>query len=100
MADKGMSQTLVIIVAAVVILVTALVLLTIFGSGIAPVASITEVRNNCQTIGDASCSATGQLPPTWNAKIYKVGDLVRACSDVCESTCTTVNNQPTVLCTG
>ena len=89
MALKGMTMTLTIIVAAVVILVTALVILTIFGSGIANVSSLAEAKVHCQTVGQASCSITGSVPPTWMANTVKQGNVMKSCSEICTaSTCT------------
>ena len=64
---KGISQTLYLIVAAVVLIVVALVLLTIFGGGMQPAIRLTEARNICETERSVICSATGNLPPTWSA---------------------------------
>lgn len=61
-----MHTSLVIVVAAIVILITALVLVTIFGVGIGQVASITQAKNNCITQALASCRATNALPITWD----------------------------------
>jgi hypothetical protein len=83
MHQKGMSTTLVIIVSAVVILVTALVLLTIFGTGIAPVGSLAEARNNCELQGRQLCITTGQLPPTWTLKTMNLNGVMTSCDDVC-----------------
>ena len=85
MAGKGMSTTLVIIVAAVVILVTALVLLTIFGGSITPIASLADAKNHCTTVGDASCKAVGQLPPTWSANTVSYNNNMVSCGSLCNS---------------
>lgn len=83
MASKGMSMTLTIIVAAVVILVTALVLLTIFGTGITPVASIAEAKAQCTFQAETLCKTTGTHPPTWNMKTMNVGGELKSCEEVC-----------------
>ncbi|MFH1444956.1 MAG: hypothetical protein ABIF08_00560 [Nanoarchaeota archaeon] len=62
---KGLSQTLYLVVVAVVLLIVALVLLTIFNIGIGPVGGLTEARNNCNLQGKSSCQATGVLPINW-----------------------------------
>ena len=63
---KALSTTILVVVTAVVILVAALVLLTIFGTGISPVAMLSDERNSCITQASATCTATGQLPATWS----------------------------------
>ena len=99
MASKGMSMTLTIIVAAVVILVTALVLLTIFGGGMIPIASLAEAETHCGIIGDASCRATGQLPPTWWANTIKLDNKMTSCGEVCsEQSCTKDNGGYIYIC--
>jgi len=65
---KGLSQTLYLIVVAVVLLVLALVLLSIFGGGIAPIVNLSDAKSICATEASASCAATHSLPPTWTAK--------------------------------
>jgi len=83
MASKGMSMTLTIIVAAVVILVTALVLLTIFGNSLIPIVGISQARAQCTAAAESSCGLTNQLPPTWNSPMYKVegSEGLVACSN-------------------
>ncbi len=69
---KAMSQTLVLVVAAVVILVTALVVLVMFQQGIQPAVGLTEAKSLCQTHATTSCTAFGQMPPTWNVENMRV----------------------------
>ena len=83
MASKGMSTTLVIIVAAVVILVTALVILTIFGTSITPIGTIQELRNQCTLTNKQLCETSGVVSPSWDLRIYKVGNDILSCEDVC-----------------
>ena len=75
---KAMSTTLVLVVGAVVILVTALVLLTIFGSGITPLGSLSNFQNQCRISGESSCETTKQLPLTWSISV-SVGDSKESC---------------------
>jgi hypothetical protein len=81
MASKGMSMTLTIIVAAVVILVTALVLLTMLGGSITPLASLTDARNTCKMAGKPLCETTGGLPPTWDIPSFSINNVIKKCSD-------------------
>ena len=64
-ARKGLSTALVIIVTIVVLLVVALVILSLFGSSIGTLSTLTEFRNQCVTEASATCTATNSLPPTW-----------------------------------
>ena len=79
---RGISETLWIIVAAIVIMVTALVVLTIFSSGISNFTTITQAQAFCETQGRSSCGVTGQLPPSWQAQTVKVDGAVNSCFGV------------------
>ena len=73
---KGLSQTIYLVVVAIVILIVALVLLTIFGGGMANITSITQAENICRQKAATSCSATqmidgGQMPVDWNVPFYE-----------------------------
>jgi len=61
-----------IVIAAIVILVIALVLLTIFGQGMNPVGSFSNQANLCRSTAASSCTLTDKLPPDWSATRYKV----------------------------
>ena len=65
---KAMSQSLYLIVAAVVILVTAIVILAIFFNIIPLATGITEASSICQTEASVSCASFGQMPTTWNVQ--------------------------------
>jgi len=60
-----MRISLELVVVAVVILVVALVLLTIFASGMNQITPVVAAKNNCEAAGRLSCSTAGQLPGTW-----------------------------------
>jgi disulfide bond formation protein DsbB len=82
---KAVSMTIYLIVAAVVILITALVILTIFGTGIQPIVDITTQRSICLQQGTISCQTTGELPPTWKIpmKVNEGGKIVeKSCSEI------------------
>jgi hypothetical protein len=80
---KGMSQTLYIVVAAIVVLVAALVVITILAGGVQQVASITQAQALCQTSAAASCSTANAMPPTWNSDTVRIGDgAPTSCSEV------------------
>ncbi|MBU0898660.1 MAG: hypothetical protein KKB03_04125 [Nanoarchaeota archaeon] len=71
---KGLSQTLYLVVVAVVILIVALVLLTIFGSGVGVITGLTQNTNLCITKATSSCTATGQMPVDWRSSVLKDKD--------------------------
>ncbi len=65
-------MSLELVVTAIVILVVALVMLTIFGTGMIGVADMSTARSQCANEGGASCRATGQLSPTWSVATKNV----------------------------
>ncbi|MBN2101534.1 MAG: hypothetical protein JW716_01540 [Candidatus Aenigmarchaeota archaeon] len=67
-----MKESIMIVIAAIVVLVIALVLLTIFGQGMNPVGSFSNQANLCRASGASSCQLTGGLPPGWSSTRYKV----------------------------
>ena len=69
---KGMTQTLQLVVAAIVVLIVALVLLTIFSGGIRQVATMTEARALCGTEGATTCATAGSLPVSWSVAMWYV----------------------------
>lgn len=78
MHEKGMSQTIGIVVAAIVILITALIIITIFGSGISPIADYSARRNVCLQMASTSCASYGRLPNDWYAPVqYREGSEVK-----------------------
>lgn len=87
MHSKGISQTLWIVISAIVIIVVALVVLTIFGGGIRPITTIGEAISVCQTSCTATCSSVGIPPITWNAPTANVNGVAQSCSKVA-GTCT------------
>ena len=65
---KGLSQTLYLVVVAVVILIVALVLLTIFGSGVGIISGLTQNENLCITKATSTCTSINQMPVDWNSR--------------------------------
>ncbi len=61
-----------IVIAAIVILVIALVLLTIFGQGIGPTGDFASRANLCRSSAASACKLTGELPPGWTSTQYRV----------------------------
>lgn len=82
---KAMSHTLYLVVAAIVILVTALVVLTIFWQGVTPAMGIAEAKSICQTQAVTSCTTFGQMPPTWHVENMKVLEGGKAVTTSCSN---------------
>jgi len=76
-----MNITLTVVVAAIVILITALVVITIFGTGITQVTSITQAKAICATQIQSTCSWAHDEPPTWTSKNLRVGETPMSCAE-------------------
>lgn len=76
-----MNTSLEIVVMAIILLVVALVLLTIFGSGITPVANLTSFQNSCRISGKVSCEGGGIQPVTW-AQQVTIGNVAKSCENL------------------
>jgi 3',5'-cyclic AMP phosphodiesterase CpdA len=61
-----METTLAVVVSAIVILITALVVITIFGGGVGQVGTLSNSQSICEAQARSSCSATGQMPLAWS----------------------------------
>ena len=79
---KAMSQTIYIVVAAVVIIVTGILVLAIFQGALAPAVGLTEAASLCQTQATLSCNSMNQMPPTWNTKNMKTTDGMKSCAEL------------------
>lgn len=84
---KGLSNTLWIVITAVIIIVIALVLLTIFGQGIAPVSTLVEFTQQCRTTATISCQTTGLLPLNWDSEVTIGGTLTTCRERLPDLTC-------------
>ncbi|NOX71663.1 MAG: hypothetical protein GXO64_03110 [Candidatus Micrarchaeota archaeon] len=78
-----MKESIVIVIGAIVILVVALVLLTIFGQGMGPAGDFATRANLCRSTAATSCSLTDHLPPDWSKTKYKINND----GDITYSTC-------------
>lgn len=76
-----MNTTLAVVVSAIVVLITALVVLTIFSSTIGNFSTITQAKTWCASTYISSCQISGGDPPLWNTKNIRVGDQVMSCAD-------------------
>jgi hypothetical protein len=89
---KGLSTTILIVVSAVVILVAALVVLAIFGKGIAPVADMSTARNLCIQKGAAVCSTLKDYPNDWTSANVLVNGNYMSCDTLAAGcTCSPIN---------
>ena len=79
---KGLSETMFIIVAVIVILIVALVILTIFGNTITRITPIAEARQNCQITAESTCASIGTLPITWGAPSENTDQGMVSCADL------------------
>lgn len=93
-----MNTTLSVVVSAIVILITALVVITIFSGGITQVGTLGQAKTLCETNFRTICLSTGQTPTTWDIKSMNVNGEIKSCRDVVTCTCSSV--QPyTAACT-
>lgn len=98
---KAMSQTMYLVVAAIIIMVTAVVVIAIFWQGVTPAIGLTEAKSLCLTQATTSCTTMNQMPPTWNVPNVKVIEGTKtetiSCLQVISkeglSTCTCNNNK-------
>lgn len=81
---KAMSQTLYIVVAAIVIMVTAIVVLAIFFPAMVPAAALADAKNLCLTKATSACAAFKTMPPDWNVVnvVVRTGDSseIKSCA--------------------
>jgi hypothetical protein len=84
---RALSATLVIVISAVVILVAALVVLTIFGQGTAPLATLAEARNFCRVQATPICESIGQMPFTWKVPSVNYENKIQSCDEIFNGNC-------------
>jgi len=75
-----MRMSLELVVIAIVILVVALVMLTIFGGGMQQFGPLVNARNTCNNAGKWSCQTAGRAPDTW--AIGQVGPEGETCAQL------------------
>jgi len=66
-----MNITLTVVVSAIVILITALVVITIFGGSMGNIATTTQGKSVCEASCTSSCRSLGVPPITWNAETVR-----------------------------
>jgi len=79
---KALSTTMIIVVTIIVILIAALVILTIFGQGVTPIATLAEAKSLCISEATSTCATTGTLPITWTAPNKNVQGELMSCQRV------------------
>lgn len=89
---EGISQTLWIVISAVVIIVVALVILTIFGTNIRTVTSLAEVDSLCSSLCQVTCGGRTSgtaLVITWSVPMYQVTGETRlySCAERLKTDC-------------
>lgn len=77
-----MNITLTVVVAAIVILITALVVLTIFGGGMGQVGTLAQAETICKSQCESTCQATNRMPLTWNIATVRQGTEMKSCADI------------------
>ena len=84
-----MNTTLAVVVSAIVILITALVVITIFSGGAGQIGGLTNAQSVCQTQGRSACTSTCNLPLTWNVPTVNNNGVLQSCKDATSgvSTC-------------
>ena len=84
---KAMSQTLYILVAAIIILVTAVVIISVFLQGVGPAVGLTEAKSLCQTQLATSCATFGQVPATWSVQNVNIDGEEKSCAQITNCGC-------------
>lgn len=76
---RGFTTSITVVVAAIVILITAIVVIGILTGGIGTISTITQQKNICITQATAICTTTGgtdprtgTMPPGWRTQPYAV----------------------------
>jgi hypothetical protein len=93
-----MNMTMELVVAAIVILIVALVVITIFGGSVTPIGGMTSAYSICKTQCTSSCQMSDgkSMPLTWELKTVKdaSGNMMECskagsglCSGTCDSCC-------------
>jgi len=82
-----MNTTLAVVVSAIVILITALVVITIFSGGITQVGTLSQAKTLCSTQFITMCQSTGQRPVTWDIKNMNVNGEIVSCATAASCKC-------------
>jgi hypothetical protein len=78
-----MRTELELVIIAIMLIVAALVVLTIFGGGMSQFGNLANAKANCINSGKTSCETTGMTPFNWNTKnIQKPDGGYTSCSEL------------------
>jgi hypothetical protein len=78
-----MRTELELVIIAIMLLVAALVVLTIFAGGMRPFGDITSARSSCLNSGKSSCETSGVSPFNWATKsIMKPDGTYTSCAEL------------------
>ena len=83
-----MRTELELVIIAIMLLVGALVILTMFGGGMGQLGQITNAQNVCRQNFELSCRTTGQLPSTWStAVVFTENGVGKTCANIVNCNC-------------
>lgn len=77
-----MRMSLEITIIAIILLVVAAVLITIFVSGINNTRPFYDARANCFSSGFSICKSLAVMPPTWTTQKYTYNGNLQTCSEI------------------
>ena len=89
-----MRESLELVIIAITLLVAALVVLTIFGSGMSLFGNLTSFKTSCITTGQVACTSGGSEPATWHQRV-NVGGEQKSCSDIATFSACCTGTPPT-----
>jgi hypothetical protein len=89
-----MNETLTLVVAAIVILITALIVITILSTGIGKIADFSATYNFCIQRASTNCASFNGMPTDWSAPVqYKEGQETKtaSCNTITGGSCQCTN---------
>lgn len=75
-----------VLLTIVVVLIVALVMLTIFQSGLGPATTILQMQSICAQKFTTSCVTLGTEPGDWNVKM-QIKEGTKSCKDLMTCSC-------------
>ena len=99
---KGVAQSLWVVVTAVVVLIVALVILTMFGGGITNVATLAQAQSVCKNSFGSMCYKNAPEPSMYSQDTLIVNNVKQSCATACgpwESVCAERDGKITFECT-
>ena len=77
-----MRMSLEITIIAIILLVIAAVLITIFVNGINNTRPMSDAHATCVNSGFSICKSLGVMPPTWTTQKYTYNGKLQTCSEI------------------